>query len=130
MKRIGRGRRQVLQSSVLTDVRRQIVSGVYGPGQRVPDRQTLGRQFGTSSFTVHKALTELEGQGFIEPRGRRQGTFVKPDPPHLTHYGMIFPFLAQSDTGVWSRFWSALINEAQILQRQTKDHERPRRFSF
>jgi DNA-binding LacI/PurR family transcriptional regulator/DNA-binding transcriptional regulator YhcF (GntR family) len=130
MNRIGRGRRQRLQNSVLADVRQQIVSGVYAPGQRVPDRQTLGRQFGTSSFTVHKALTELEVQGFVEARGRRQGTFVKLDPPHLTHYGLVFPFLAHSETGIWSRFWSALINEAQNMQRQTKDQERPRRFSF
>src|SRR5688572_1647891 len=86
MERVERGRKQRLQTSVLAEVRQQIVSGVYGPGQRIPDRQTLGHQFGTSSFTVHKALTELEVQGFIEARGRRQGTFVKLDPPHLTHY--------------------------------------------
>jgi DNA-binding LacI/PurR family transcriptional regulator/DNA-binding transcriptional regulator YhcF (GntR family) len=129
MERIRRGRVQRLQGRVLVDLREKIVSGIYGPGQRIPDRQTLGRHFGTSSFTVHQALSELEGQGFIEARGRRQGTFVKSDPPHLTHYGVVFPAMA-SEASLWSRFWSALINEAQIMQRQTKDDERPRRFSF
>ncbi|MGH7213503.1 MAG: hypothetical protein ACREIT_01885 [Tepidisphaeraceae bacterium] len=53
---------------------------------------------------VQAALTQLVRDGFVEVRSAR-GTFVAPRPPHLAHYGLVFPGLSGEHT---SRFYAAL----------------------
>src|SRR5687767_12944611 len=127
-----RGRPKRRQLDILDSLRQQIADGVYSPGEQIPNRNSLGSELAVSSFTAHQALRELERQGFTESRGRL-GTFVRRDPPHLTHFGIVFPFLHHTEVGIWSKFWSALIDEAQALERRLydqPDESRRRRFSF
>jgi hypothetical protein len=127
--RRGRGRPKDRQIGILADLRGRIVNGTYAPGQRVPDRHTLAREFGASSVTIQKAFVELERCGFIESRGQR-GTFVQLQPPHLVDFGIVFPSMPKSELGIWSRFWTGMINSAHLIQRDTVDSDRPRRFKF
>src|SRR5437764_6243447 len=96
MTRGTRKRPKIRQNNILAELRGQIIRGIYAPGHRVPDRHSLARRVGVSSFTVHQAMSELERQGFIESHGRR-GTFVAAAPPHLTHYGLVFRSMPESE---------------------------------
>jgi len=56
-------------------VRRQIGTGAWPPGTRIPSENELTREFGVARMTVHRALSELTRDGLL---GRTQGsgTFV------------------------------------------------------
>ena len=41
-----------------------ILSGKISPGGRVPPEAGLMRQFGASRMTVHRAISDLAGEGF------------------------------------------------------------------
>jgi DNA-binding LacI/PurR family transcriptional regulator len=95
-------------------LRHQIVSGKLAPGSRLPTRSELESQFRVSSVTVQLALDRLVEDGFVIAEGRK-GTHVAENPPHLSRYALCFPTYP-SDGGGWSRFWTALSNEALRLQ--------------
>jgi DNA-binding LacI/PurR family transcriptional regulator/DNA-binding transcriptional regulator YhcF (GntR family) len=91
-------------------LRQQIVSGHYGPCDRLPTRRELERSFAVSTITIQSALDVLQRDGFVDAQGRR-GTFVSERPPHLHQYALAFP-CRQGDPLLWNRFWQALVNEA------------------
>jgi hypothetical protein len=78
--------------------------------------------FSASRVTVQKALDRLADEGFVYAKGRR-GTWVAEHPPHLWHYGLVFP--NRPSDGGWVRFWTALANEAERIGQQAA----PRRMS-
>lgn len=55
----------------------QILSGRYGPGERLPTEQELCDRYGISRNPVHRAVSELAAEGVVL-RQRRRGTFVNP----------------------------------------------------
>ena len=57
-------------------LRREIDSGRWGPGDRLPTERELGESFGCSLVTVRRALDELVREGSIV-RTRGRGTFVR-----------------------------------------------------
>ena len=57
------------------DIERQIVSGAWPPGFRVPSEMELTGQYDCSRMTVNKALSSLAAAGLIV-RKRRSGSFV------------------------------------------------------
>jgi multiple sugar transport system substrate-binding protein len=59
----------------------EILSGRYGPEDRLPTEHELCARFGISRTPVNRALTELADEGMILRR-RRHGTFVN---PHAVH---------------------------------------------
>jgi len=65
-----------LHDRIVEDVRRNILSGVWAPGHRIPFEKELAEQYGCSRMTVNKALTQLANAGFLERR-RRLGTVVR-----------------------------------------------------
>jgi hypothetical protein len=97
-------------------IRRQIVDGTLRPGERLPTRVELERQFGASTVTVQKALDRLSRDGFVAAR-RRHGTFVVDHPPHLSRYALVF-FASPSDF-YWGRFWQAMASEAGAIERSS-----------
>lgn len=55
----------------------EIISGRYGPGERLPTEHELCEQYRISRTPVSRALSELAEEGVIL-RQRRRGTFVNP----------------------------------------------------
>jgi multiple sugar transport system substrate-binding protein len=55
----------------------EIISGAYGPEERLPTEHELCERFGVSRTPVTRALTELADEGVII-RYRRRGSFVNP----------------------------------------------------
>lgn len=57
------------------ELRRRILTGCYGPGQRIPPERQLEEEFGCSRLTIAKALAPLVAEGLIT-RHRGRGSFV------------------------------------------------------
>jgi GntR family histidine utilization transcriptional repressor len=57
-------------------IERQILTGEWPPGHRIPFEHELMVRYGCSRMTVNKALSELAQADLIERR-RRAGTFVR-----------------------------------------------------
>lgn len=104
---------------ILEDLRGRIVDGEWLPGAQLPTRVQLERQFDASTDTVQRALHRLIEDEFVYADGRR-GTFVADNPPHLSRYALVFAADPQRK-GIWTRFWTALGNEALRL-RQSRTH--------
>ena len=108
------------QEQIGVELRRRVVEGSLPPGSRLPTRRELEEEFDASLHTVQKALDQLMRDGFVVARGS-QGTFVSANPPHLSHYGVVFP--RYPGEAAFPRAWTALANEAMAMER-----ERPGRF--
>jgi len=64
-----------LHQRIRTDIEAKILSGEWGPGDRIPFEHELTEQYGCSRMTVSKAISALAEAGLIERR-RRAGSFV------------------------------------------------------
>jgi GntR family transcriptional regulator len=65
----------LLYQHVAALIQKQIESGEYVPGERVPSIESLARNFDVAIVTVRQALALLEKGGLIE-RQQGRGTFV------------------------------------------------------
>ena len=110
------GLSQIKYAAIAGELRREILEGQLGPGARLSSQVELTERFQVSGLTVQRALNTLVEQGFIRTDGRR-GTFVEDHPPHLSRYALIFPSHPADQWGVWNRFWTALVNEAEAVNR-------------
>lgn len=68
--------RQPVYLQLATIFRRQIESGAWQQGERIPSLETLCQQYGVARMTMHHALSLLDDEGLLE-RSRGRGTFVK-----------------------------------------------------
>ena len=107
----------IKQGAILESLQDEIVSGKLKPGGRMPTRDELEKHFGVSRVTLQRAFDRLMRDGFIVSKGNR-GTFVSETPPHLSSYALVFPFTP--DDPSWSRFWTALSDEAVTLARTSR----------
>ncbi len=115
--RISAGRPADRKNQIEAHLRDQIVMGPWGPGSRLPNRAEIEQQFGTGPGTVQAALASLARDGFILSRGSK-GTFVTPNPPHLSRYALVFPHHpVPNELGHWARFWTALTQEALAVEK-------------
>src|SRR5262245_16701893 len=110
-----RGPKPVKTGEFKTMLRRQIVSGVYPPGGRLPTREQLQHQYKLSAITVQRALDELCRERFIVAK-TKLGTFVTERPPHLTDYAIVFN--QSVDNPNFSQFDRALANEGTLIAQQ------------
>lgn len=74
-----------LRSRIMDYVIKGIAGGEWQPGDLVPAERELMATFGASRMTVHNALRELVGRGFLVRR-RGAGSFVAPPRPYASHY--------------------------------------------
>ena len=111
-------RTPIKQRRIITSLRGEIVSGVFPPGCQLPTRTVLEEKYKASRVTVQRVLDQLVNDGFVYARGRN-GTFVSDRPPHLFQYGLLFHH-RPSPSGQWSRFWSALRNQAEQFNRKNR----------
>ena len=68
---------------ILEQLERDVRSGEYPPGARVPSEAALTKRFGASRITVGRAVRELRQRGLVERRAG-SGTFVVRPRPALT----------------------------------------------
>lgn len=66
---------QSLRSEIVRAVQRDIILGVFQPGQRVVERELIER-FGVSSIPVREALQDLEYRGLVVRRPNRGCTII------------------------------------------------------
>jgi GntR family transcriptional regulator, arabinose operon transcriptional repressor len=82
---------------VKTALMREIDSGKWAPGMRLPSEATLVRQFGVSRITVGRAVKDLQLAGLIERRAG-SGSFMRQPPrPQVLSFGLIIPELGETD---------------------------------
>ena len=66
---------------IRSQIEENIISGFWGPGEKIPFEHELMVQYGCSRMTVNKAVTALAHQGLLT-RKRRSGTFVATPKAH------------------------------------------------
>ncbi len=64
-------KRETLADRLLIQLRRQILSGVLAPGERIPSEQDLSLAFGVGRTTVREALGGLVASGFARRQRNR-----------------------------------------------------------
>jgi DNA-binding LacI/PurR family transcriptional regulator len=85
------------QDRIVRWIRDRIIDGRLKPGQRLPTQSQLVSQHRTTPVTVHKAMTRLASQGFIELRSR-VGAFVAEFPPCSHRFALVMV----SDVDDWT----------------------------
>jgi len=71
-----RGGGVALWRQIYSKLKAAVVSGEYGPGDRLPSEQTLSGEFGVNRHTIRRALGVLEEDGLIRVEQGR-GSFVR-----------------------------------------------------
>ena len=66
----------VKYKKIAQDLRHEILSGDYTPGQQLELEKDMCSRYGVSRITVRRAVDELVHQGLVVKR-RGAGTFVK-----------------------------------------------------
>jgi DNA-binding LacI/PurR family transcriptional regulator len=92
-------------------VRKEIASGRYGDGQRLPNEVELVKRFRVSRPTVARALRELQAEGVIERRAG-SGTIVRDSGRVRTGvFGLLIPNLG--NTEIFEPICAEMAREAQ-----------------
>ena len=68
--------RNSVSDQVIAQMKENIETGTWTPGQRLPGEMQLCEIFGTSRVTVRNALQKLAGEGLIETRAG-DGSYVR-----------------------------------------------------
>ena len=107
--------------AIRNHLQEQIVQGKYSPGERMPNRNILEKQFGVSSVTVQGAMDGLIRDGFIRATPG-QGTFVSSYPPHLCQYALLFEMSNPRTHPIPpSQFYQRLCGTADHMQQERED---------
>ena len=72
-----------IYAQLLERIQLQIVSGIYGPGDKLPSVRDLAAVASVNPNTMQKAFAELERSGLIETK-RTSGRFVTEDKNMIT----------------------------------------------
>jgi DNA-binding LacI/PurR family transcriptional regulator len=85
---------------VFDELRREIASGKFGVGQKLPSEADLMHRFNTSRITVSRAVRDLQQSGLVERRAG-SGTYVRPIPSkpvsEALTFGLLIPDLGRTD---------------------------------
>lgn len=79
--------------SIVSRLKRAIVTGVYADGDRIPPERNLATAFGAARSTIRKALDQLEQEGLVMRRVG-SGTFVNYAGPINGHTDEIADFIS------------------------------------
>ena len=79
-------------------LRRDIETGKWKPGDRLPTEADLGRTFEASRITVGRAVRELQSAGLVQRRAG-SGTYVTSGkrPAHGLSFGLLIPDLGETE---------------------------------
>jgi len=70
-----------LYERIKTHLLTRIQSGEWQDGAKIPSEHELMAAIGASRMTIHRALRELQQEGFLR-RVQGRGTFIQPKQPH------------------------------------------------
>lgn len=87
--------------AVFDELRKEITSGQYRDGQKLPSEADLVKRFGASRITVGRAVRDLRQEGLVERRAG-SGTYVRtprPDQhaPGGLSFGLLIPDLGRTE---------------------------------
>lgn len=85
---------------VFDELRKEILSGIYSAGQKLPSEAALVKRFNASRITVGRAVRDLNQAGLVERRAG-SGTYARmpkstPSPGGLS-FGLLIPDLGQTE---------------------------------
>ncbi len=101
-------------------LRRDIVRGVWKPGECLPTWDALCPRLAIQRPTLRHTLAILKAEGFIEADPTRT-TRVTADPPHLSRYTLLFPSSpARHGPSGWNLFWDSLARQACVIAKEKK----------
>jgi GntR family transcriptional regulator, arabinose operon transcriptional repressor len=82
---------------VYSALRREIQSGQWKRGDRLPSEAELVKAYHASRITVGRAMRELQSEGFVERRAG-SGTYVRARPSSgALSFGLLIPDLGETD---------------------------------
>ncbi|HSJ15980.1 MAG TPA: GntR family transcriptional regulator [Longimicrobiales bacterium] len=83
---------------VYRELEREIRTGRWQPGERIPSEAELGVRFGTSRITVGRAVGDLQRAGLVERRAG-SGTYVSAQAPASggLSFGLLIPDLGETE---------------------------------
>jgi GntR family transcriptional regulator, phosphonate transport system regulatory protein len=68
----------IVWQSIASDIRREIETGAFPSGKRLPNEQALAERYGVNRHTVRQAVASLAEQGLVAIRHGR-GMFINRD---------------------------------------------------
>lgn len=81
---------------VLSILRKEIASGRYASGEKLPSEADLVKRFGASRITIGRAMRELQNLDLIERRAG-SGTYVRAAKTSGLTFGLLIPNLGQTE---------------------------------
>jgi GntR family transcriptional regulator of arabinose operon len=81
---------------VLDSLRKELVSGRYRSGEKLPSEADLVKRFGASRITIGRAMRELQNLDLIERRAG-SGTYARPAKSSGLTFGLLIPNLGQTE---------------------------------
>lgn len=105
--------KRTLADRLAERLQRDILSGVYAPGQKLPPELALAERFRVNRFTVREAMNKLEQQHLIA-RKPRTGTVVLDYTEHAS-VDVIADLVLSADGRVNPFVMSNLLESARVL---------------
>jgi GntR family transcriptional repressor for pyruvate dehydrogenase complex len=92
-------RKNRVRDQVSDQFQKQVVKGVWKPGEKLPSENELAASLGVSRVSIREGLQKLVTLGLLETR-HGEGTFVKEITPEL-YLNELFPMLVLEHTSVF-----------------------------
>ena len=81
---------------VLDSLRRELSTGRYRSGEKLPSEADLGKRFGASRITIGRAMRELQNLDLIERRAG-SGTYARVGKSSGLTFGLLIPNLGRTE---------------------------------
>ncbi len=86
---------------------RDIRSGMFRPGEKLPSMRTLGKRFHVSTMVLHQAAERLEKMGLLK-RSSRSGLYI----PEKTYQRELSGFITGVVMGSMENYYEAFLKES------------------
>lgn len=101
-----------LELNTAKQMRQRIISGKWPCGEKIPPYSRLEKTFPASRVTLHRAITRLQREGFLNGI-ERKGVYVSENPPHLKRIALLL-----SSPEEHNRFSSILAKDSEAIASQ------------
>lgn len=108
---------------ILEHLKSRIVEGEFKPGEKLPNRPELLREYSVSVSAFQKCINQLSEWNFLESKGMK-GVCVTPNPPHLCRFAVLLPIKADK---ILEETDSLIVAFRQVVEEWTGEHPE---FSF